>query len=84
MSRYLIKTTEYYRVDTVSEVEQFHQELKTDGNFILDSFGYKQKEVKQKGEVVDEYCYVTVKKVFTDEKYPSAQVEPRYDKENQF
>lgn len=84
MSRYLIKTTEYYRVDTVSEVEDFHVELKNNANFMLDSFGYKQKEVKQKGEVVDEYCYVTVKKIFTDEKYPNAQIEPRYDKEGQF
>ncbi len=83
MSKYLLKATEYYRVDTVSEVEDFHKELKSDGAFTLDSFGYKQKEVKEKGEVVDEYCYVTVKKVFTDEKYPSVQLEPKYEK-NEF
>ena len=58
MSRYLIKTTDVYRVDTLAEVEQFHSELKNDANFELDSFGYKQKQVKQKGEIVDEYCLV--------------------------
>ena len=47
MSRYLIKTTDVYRVDTLAEVEQFHSELKNDANFELDSFGYKQKQVKQ-------------------------------------
>ena len=81
MSRYLTKSTEYYRVDTVSEVEEFHTKLKNDNRFVLDSFGYKQKEIKEKGEVVDEYCYVTVKKIFTDEKYPSVQLEPKYEKE---
>ena len=33
MSRYLIKTTDVYRVDTLAEVEQFHSELKNDANF---------------------------------------------------
>ena len=36
MSRYLIKTTDVYRVDTLAEVEQFHSELKNEhfGQFI--------------------------------------------------
>ena len=38
MSRYLIKTTDVYRVDTLDEVEQLHTELKNDANFKLDSF----------------------------------------------
>lgn len=74
MAKYLIKTTETYRVDTVTEVEEFHEELKTDGSFELDSFGYKMKQVKGKGKqagmILDEYCVVTVKKVYDDEKNP--------------
>ena len=84
MSRYLIKTTDVYRVDTLAEVEQFHIELKNDANFELDSFGYKQKQVKQKGEIVDEYCLVTVKKIFNCEKEPMSNIDIAYEKESLF
>ncbi|MEG0153063.1 hypothetical protein [Clostridium sp.] len=80
MSKHLIKTTEVYRVDTVSEVEVFHTDLKNDGNFVLDGFGYKQKQIKEKGEVVEEYNLVTVKKLFDDEKYPSHDVDITYNR----
>lgn len=80
MSRYLVKTTEVYRVDTVSEVEQFHNELKGDPNFELASFAYQQKQVKQKGEIIDEYCLVTIKKNFNDPKEPLSTVEVKYER----
>lgn len=79
MPKNLIKTTEVYRVDTVSEVEDFHTELKEDGSFELDSFGYKIKQVKGKGKeaglILDEYCLVTVKKIHDDEKNPGGGLE---------
>lgn len=84
MSKFLIKTTEVFRVDSVSEVENFHEELKNNTNFILDSFGYKQKETKQKGEVVDEYCLVTVKKVFNNEKEPISDIDVKYEHHSSF
>ena len=71
-------------MDTLAEDEQFHSELKNDANFELDSFGYKQKQVKQKGEIVDEYCLVTVKKIFNCEKEPMSNIDIAYEKESLF
>ena len=79
MSIYLVKTTDVYREDSVGEVEQFHKDLKGDPHFELESFAYQQKQVKQKGEIVDEYCLVTVKKKFNDPKEPTSDVSISYD-----
>ena len=79
MSIYLVKTTDVYRVDSVGEVEQFHKDLKGDPHFELESFAYQQKQVKQKGEIVDEYCFVTVKKKFNDPKEPTSDVSISYN-----
>ena len=79
MSIYLVKTTDVYRVDSVGEVEQFHKDLKGDPHFELESFAYQQKQVKQKGEIVDEYCLVTVKKKFNDPKEPASDVSIAYN-----
>lgn len=78
MSKFLVKTVDVYRVDTVSEVEQFHQDLKNSKEFELASFAYQQKQVKQKGEIIDEYCLVSVKKVFNSEKEPTNQIDVFY------
>ena len=78
MSKYLVKTTDVYRIDSVNEVEEFHKELKGDPHFELESFAYQQKQVKQKGEIVDEYCLVTVKKKFNDPKEPMSDVDINY------
>lgn len=77
--RYLVSSVDTYRVPTVDEVERFHEELKNDSHFTLASFGYKHKEVKQKGEVVDEYELVTIKKLFNDEKEPNVDVNISYE-----
>lgn len=79
--KYLINSVDTYRVGTVAEVEQLHAELKDDPNFELVSFNYKTKQIKQKGEVIEEYCLVQAKKVFADEKYPEAQVSIIYEVE---
>ena len=72
--RYLISATDVYRVKTVEDVEKLHEELKKDSHFTLASFSYKTKYLKQKGEIVDEWQLVTVKKVFNDEKEPISEV----------
>lgn len=66
----LITRTDTYRVGTVAEVEQLHEQLKASSDFTLASFGYKTKEIKAKGEVLDTYQLVTVKKIYNDEKNP--------------
>lgn len=77
--KYLISTTDTYRVDTVEEVEQLHEELKNDKYFTLSSFSYKTKFVKAKGEIIDEYQLVTAKKEITDEKEPDRQLKVKYE-----
>jgi hypothetical protein len=77
--KYLVSSVDTYRVDSVEEVERFHEELKNDTHFTLASFGYKHKEVKQKGEVIDEYELVTVKKLFNIEKEPDKEINIKYE-----
>lgn len=77
--KYLISSTDVYRINTVEEVEAFHEELINDNHFTLASFGYKTKQIKQKGDVIDEYQLVTAKKVFNDEKDPFTNVEINYE-----
>lgn len=76
--KYLITTTDIYRVATVEDVERLHEELKNDSHFTVASFSYKTKYLKQKGEIVDEWQLVTVKKIFNDEKEPYSQIEIDY------
>ena len=75
----LLNDVHTYRVDTVEEVEQLHQELKENPAFTLASFSYKTKYIKEKGNIVDEYQLVTAKIVFTDEKEPTADVTVSYE-----
>lgn len=70
MTKYLIKTTMTYRVATVDEVEQLHEDLINNENFSLIGFGYKTKVIKQKGEIVEEYQLVTATVTINDEKEP--------------
>ena len=70
MTKYLIKTTMTYRVATVDEVEQLHEDLINNENFSLVGFGYKTKVIKQKGEIVEEQQLVTATVTINDEKEP--------------
>lgn len=70
MTKYLIKTTMTYRVATVDEVEQLHEDLINNENFSLVGFGYKTKVIKQNGEIVEEYQLVTATVTINDEKEP--------------
>lgn len=76
--KYLISAIENYRVSTVDDVEKLHEELKQDNNFILASFSYKTKYLKSKGEILDEWQLVTVKKIFNDEKEPCSSIDVQY------
>ena len=79
--KYLISTTDDYRVPTVAEVEQLHEELINDTHFTLNAFSYKTKQIKQKGEIIDEYQLVTAKKLFNDEKEPGTNIDIKYEVE---
>jgi hypothetical protein len=76
--RYLLKAVDTYRVPTVEDVEILHEELLADPYFDLVAFSYKTKQIKAKGEVIEEYQVVSATKVFTDEKIPERVLEPKY------
>lgn len=77
--KFLICSTDTYRVNTVKEVEQLHEDLKQNPAFILASFSYKTKYIKEKGEIVEEYQLVQAKKIFADEKEPGSDVSIIYE-----
>ena len=84
MSKYLCQVQETIRVGSVNEVEQLHKDLKKDNRFELKKFEYTNKEVKQKGEVVDEYELVKATLVFNNEKEPDCSVDVDFKVEQGF
>lgn len=77
--KYLLTSTDTYRVETVPEVEKLHDELIASHDFTLTAFSYKTKPIKVKGEQVGEYQVVTAKKVFNDEKDPERYLNIIYE-----
>jgi hypothetical protein len=78
MAKYLITTTETYRVDTEEEVETVLEEAKNDPNYVLVKYSSTYKEKKAQGEVVDQWYRLTLTKAFTDEKEPDRDVQITY------
>lgn len=68
--KYLLTTTEVYRVESENEAKKMIEEAKEDSHFILKKYTSEYKERKQKGEVIDTYWKVSLVKTFTDEKDP--------------
>lgn len=79
MSKYLIQTTEVYRVDTEAEVENLIAEAKEETIFDVVKYNCEHKERKLKGEVIDDYYKVSIIKSFTSEKEPDRQVLINYE-----
>lgn len=68
--RYLIQTTEVYRADSEAEAQGVITEAKQADEYTLTKYSSEKKEVKAKGEVIDEYYKVSLTKVFTSIKEP--------------
>lgn len=84
MSKYLCQVMETIRVANVNEVEKLHTELREDSRFELKKFEYTHKEVKQKGEVIDEYELVKATLVFNNEREPDRTVDVEFNIEDGF
>jgi hypothetical protein len=78
MAKYLITTTETYRVDSEEAVEAILEEAKNDSNYTLVKYSSTYKEKKEKGEVVDYWYRLTLTKAFTEEKDPDRDVQITY------
>ena len=81
MSKYLVSTTETYRVDTENEATKAIEEAKQDGSYVLGKYTSEHKERKSKGEVIDEYWKLTLTKLFNDIKEPDSIVNVGYEVE---
>jgi hypothetical protein len=79
--RYLIQTIETYRADTEPEAKGVIEEAKAAGEYTLTKYSSEKKEVKAKGEVIDEYYKVTLTKLFTDIKEPTSVANVIYEVE---
>ena len=79
--RYLVNTTEVYRVDTEAEAAALINEAKQDSAWVLSKYSSVKKERKSKGEIIDEWYHVTLVKTFNDEKEPAEVVNVIYEVE---
>lgn len=79
--RYLIQTVETYRADTEAEAQGIITEAKQAGEYALTKYASEKKEVKAKGEVIDEYYKVTLTKAFTSIKEPDVIANVIYEVE---
>ena len=77
--KYLINTTETYRVDSETEAEELIAQAKSAKEYELAKYTREYKEKKSKGEVVDSWMKVVLTKKFTDEKEPERTVEVAYE-----
>ena len=81
---YVVSIVESIRVPNVNEVEKLHTSLKTDKRFELKKFEYTHKEVKSKGEIIDEYELVKATLIFNNEKEPTCSVSIDFNIEQGF
>lgn len=81
---YLTQVVEVIRVPNVNEVEKLHAQLKDDNRFELKKFEYQHKDVKSKGEIIDEYELVKATLVFNAEREPVSYVDVQFNVENTF
>lgn len=77
--KFLISTTEIYRVDSEAEAEQLIQDAKTDDKFDLLKYTTEKKDIKLKGEIVDTYFKVSLNKAFNELKEPLNEVDISYE-----
>lgn len=76
--KYLLETTEKYRIDSENEAKAFIEEQKKDSSYSLKKYSSERKERKAKGEIVDEWMQVTLVKQFNDPKDPMEEVTITY------
>lgn len=75
--KYLIETTEIYRVETEDEAKTVVEQAKKTSTVVKYNCTYKEK--KAKGEVVDSWYRVSITKRWDDEKEPSGSTVVSYE-----
>ena len=76
--KYLIKTTEQYRISSEEEAINWINEEKKSNKYTVSKYSSELKTVKQKGEIADEWFRVIITKEFAEEKEPYGNLMPDY------
>jgi len=82
--KYLLETTETYRVADEAEAKELIEQAKKGNNYTLKKYISQYKERKQKGEIIDTWYKVTLVKDFNDEKEPEVAFEVEYKEGSAF
>ena len=82
--KYLLETTESYRVDNEAAAQEIIEKAKSSSQYLLIRYTTTYKEKKVKSEVEDSWYKVTLVKKFTDEKEPDGSIEINYEKGSAF
>ena len=82
--KYLISTTETYRVDSEKEAKDLIEQAKSNTMYSLSKYSCTYKERKQKGEVIDAYYKVILTKAIDDEKEPCNSTIVKYVLDGEF
>lgn len=77
MAKYLVSTTEVYRVDTEDEATKIIEEAKEESVCTLGKYTSERKTAKKKTEV-DIYWKVSLTKNFNDIKDPNSIIDVHY------
>lgn len=72
--KYLITRTDQYRCDTEEEANEFLDTLRQDKTYDIISTTVTQKAKKQKGEIIDSWVRLVVKKKYNDEAEPETDI----------
>ena len=81
MAKYLCNVVETYRVESEAEADALIEEARGSNMYDLTKSSITHKEIKQKGEVVDEYYLVALTKFIQEHKNPTTSINLKYDVE---
>ena len=76
---YLLKVTNTYRVPNEAAALNLRDELSSLPIGELTAFSYTQKQIKSKGEIIEEYLICKATLEFNKEKEPEINVTPHYE-----
>lgn len=76
---YLCNVVETYRVETESEADALIEEARNNNLYNLVKSSVTHKEIKQKGEVIEEYYLVALTKFIQEHKNPTTSIALKYD-----
>ena len=76
---YLISVVETWRVPTMTEADTLEAAFRKEPEYMVKKCVKTEKEVKQKGKVIEEYVMMQTTKVFNDVKDPINDIRPSYE-----